>query len=299
MGLGVKRAVVGLLDRQGFRGLLAWGVNVLISLRGTRNLKVFHDNGLWFHTAGGVTFPGSPQFDQDPARIDELLGMEPRFLADAEDYWFHFITPTEGAFVLDVGAGQGEDVLALARAVGARGRVLAVEAYPSTFKALAEFSSRNALTNVVPIHVALGMDERQISFQESVNWVENAIIDATAGATSVRCTTITSICGEYGITGIDYIKMNIEGAEREALKGMTEIIGKVAAICVSCHDFRADRGDGEQFRSKGFVIGFLEDNGFDLFCRDDPRPYVRDQVFGVNRSAQLGRAPRFRWNSAH
>jgi len=81
---------------------------------------------------------------------------------------------------------------------------------------------------------------------------------------------------------IAFLKMNIEGAEREALLGMGPSLRRVEQICVACHDFRADLGHGEQFRTRIFVQEFLVKHGFTLRSRpDDPRSYVRDHVFGL------------------
>lgn len=293
MGLGIKRGGFWLLDRPGLRGVLAFCVNATAAMRGRSDFRTFYESGRWFHTATGMTFPGGPRFDYDPARMAELLGVERKFVDDAEDYWLKFISLTAGAVVVDVGAGQGEDVLAFSRATGRDGKVIAIEAFPATYVALDEFCRRNDLKNVVPLNIALGQDERKISFNESLNWVENAVVDATGDSFSVRSTTLSTVCKEQHMSAIDYLKMNIEGAEIDALQGMADVIERVGAICVSCHDFRAERGDGARFRTKEFVVGFLRHHGFDLHFRDDARPYVRDQVFGVNRAAQLGRAPRF------
>ena len=75
--------------------------------------------------------------------------------------------------------------------------------------------------------------------------------------------------------------MNIEGAEQDAIAGMAATIGKVRSICVACHDFRAERGDGEQYRTREKIIGFLTSHGFTVAGRrDDRRPFVRDHVYG-------------------
>ena len=75
--------------------------------------------------------------------------------------------------------------------------------------------------------------------------------------------------------------MNIEGAERYAL-GMESVLPHTRQICVACHDFRCEGGDGEQFRTRTFVEQFLVKRGFTVTSRpDDPRDYVRDHVFGL------------------
>jgi hypothetical protein len=96
---------------------------------------------------------------------------------------------------------------------------------------------------------------------------------------NVPAGTLDRICHERGLERIALVKINIEGAERSALEGMTTVISRVRNICVACHDFKADRGEGEFFRTREFVEGFLRERGFALERRtDDPRGYVRDHV---------------------
>ena len=76
--------------------------------------------------------------------------------------------------------------------------------------------------------------------------------------------------------------MNIEGAEAKALEEMQRSFGIIRALCISCHDFRANQGDGEQFRTKALVQAAVNSAGFRTISRDeDPLPYVADQVNAV------------------
>jgi FkbM family methyltransferase len=285
MGFGLKRRLVSTLDRPGGRAILAAAVNRLARLRGFKDIKIFYEGRRWFHRVGERTFPGHRHFTQWPYNFAAFASQESRYLNDANDYWMAFFTPPKNGVVIDVGAGEGEDVLAFSRAIGSQGRVIAIEAFPTTFEVLREFCLRNGLTNTITLQAALGDRSGTITFQESTHWVENAIdMEGGSGGVDVRCATLGEICAELNIAEIDYLKMNIEGAEVQALKGMVDVLPRIKAICVSCHDFRADRGDGEQFRTRDFVVPFLRSHGFALKFRDDPRPYVRDQVFGTHIS---------------
>ena len=107
---------------------------------------------------------------------------------------------------------------------------------------------------------------------------------AVEGASSnirVASRTLDQICSELlDISHIDFLKMNIEGAERYALVGMESIIASTKAICIACHDFLADRGLGEHYRTKQFVEEFLVDHGFrTVSYPEDPRDFVRRHVF--------------------
>jgi hypothetical protein len=84
------------------------------------------------------------------------------------------------------------------------------------------------------------------------------------------------------IRRVDFLKMNIEGAEAKAPEGMQRSFGIIRALCISCHDFRANQGDGEQFRTKALVQAAVKAAGFRTISRDkDPLPYVADQVNAV------------------
>jgi hypothetical protein len=88
---------------------------------------------------------------------------------------------------------------------------------------------------------------------------------------------------EHGIERIDFLKMNIEGAERRALPGCEEALRRARFVCIAAHDFRADRGEGDAFRTLDFVKQFVSGAGFEIVMRDDPRYYVPYHVHGVRR----------------
>src|SRR5262249_54447708 len=84
------------------------------------------------------------------------------------------------------------------------------------------------------------------------------------------------------------LKMNIEGAERFALPGCREALSRTRNVTVAAHDFRAARGEGEEFRTLAFVREFLHDCGFRTVTRDDdPRYYVPFHVHGVRHPSSL------------
>ncbi|MEO6580148.1 MAG: hypothetical protein ABIN83_03225, partial [Sphingomicrobium sp.] len=79
--------------------------------------------------------------------------------------------------------------------------------------------------------------------------------------------------------------MNIEGAERGALAGLQLHADKIRHVAISCHDFVADAGGGNQFRTKKFVRNRLVELGFAIQEHTDAKTtWGMDVVFG-NRSA--------------
>ena len=78
------------------------------------------------------------------------------------------------------------------------------------------------------------------------------------------------------------LKINIEGAEATALQGASTLLEATDAVTISCHDFRADRGDGEQFRTRAEVRRILQGAGFELRSGVVEHPaWHRDTVYGI------------------
>ncbi len=281
--MSLKKFMIRLLDRPGGRFILAAVSTRLARMRGGRDIDVFYEDGLWVHRVGPHYFPDGRRYEYRSSSYAKWSGQAERYLAKARDYWLRFYRPQPGDVVIDVGAGRGEDTMAFSQVVGDTGRVLAIEAHPQSFELLQDFCRRNGLRNVTPLHVAVMDRPGRVRMSQSGQWYDAAITlgDDPSGI-EVRGASLDEICQEAGFSGISFVKMNIEGAERHALEGMQSVLKQLKAICVACHDFRADRGDGEEFRTRAFVERVLTEHGFRLASRpEDRRAFVRDHVFGL------------------
>lgn len=137
------------------------------------------------------------------------------------------VLPADGVFV-DIGANIGVYALFAATHMNSRGRVVALEPYPPVhdrfcFNAEATRAGRvrwPQLT-ILPIGVA----DQETSFELNLNpdnLGENSIVkDAAAGAggssVTVLCKPLLAIVEELALTHIDFLKIDIEGAEDMAL----------------------------------------------------------------------------------
>lgn len=217
-----------------------------------------------------------------------------KFLRDARDYWFHVYKPRPGDVIVDIGAGRGEDVYAFSLAVGEQGRVWAIEAHPENFRRLTEFCQAQGLANVTCLNLACMDRPGRLEVETLAVWESNYVREGPPSPTSfpVEAITFDALCRRHGITRIDFLKMNIEGAERTALPGCRLALQRATHCCIAAHDFRAARGEGERFRTLAFVREFLAGSGFDLVTRDgDPRYYVPYHVHGVRRARLSGGSP--------
>jgi len=207
------------------------------------------------------------------SRMDEL--------AKVNFLWGY--TPKVGDVVIDVGAGVGEEALTFSRAVGKHGKVICIEAHPRTFRCLEKLVQYNRLENVLAIHQAVAEPSCEtVTIENSDDYLGNR--SGTAKGTSVPATTIDAIYQQLGLGKIHFLKINIEGAERFAIQGMTKTLRQTEVLCVSCHDFLAEAGGDDSLRTKSAVQQFLQQSGLKIVEREDPelRPYVRDQVWAYS-----------------
>lgn len=194
------------------------------------------------------------------------------------DNWAWDYRPKAGDTVVDVGAGIGEETVIFSRLVGPSGRVVAIEAHPDTFACLRETVRRSGLANVTALQCAVADGDGELSIATADCHVASSVVEG--GGTRVTARSLDSLTRELGLGEIAFLKMNIEGAERLALAGMAEVLPKVRSACISCHDFIADLGGSDEFRTREAVRPALEAAGFRIRTRpDDPQSWVRDYLY--------------------
>jgi FkbM family methyltransferase len=188
--------------------------------------------------------------------------------------------PKEGDVVVDVGAGVGEELMILSRSVGESGRVFAIEAHPKTFRALSYNNSQNKLTNTVLLNVAVSHAVGSVLIEDLSDSLANKLMTtSTNNSIRVDAITIEKLADAYDLTKINYLKVNIEGAEQLLIKGIGEAIHKIENIAISCHDFRYRNEGDEFFKTKAIVLQFLKEHNFDCIIRNTGNPLLDDYVY--------------------
>jgi FkbM family methyltransferase len=261
-----------LLDQRGVRSVLG-PVSSSLARHHKKGVKrIFHDDGVWIHeTETGYFAYHQPFLRLDPRGLDE----------SARENFFWKYWPQAGDVVMDIGAGVGEETLSFSRAVGPLGKVICVEAHPRTYRCLEKLVQYNALTNVICVHRAVADTPGATAMiADSVTYVGNRL--SSVKGNLVQATTLDALHRELSLGRIHFLKMNIEGSERLAIRGMSEFLKQTEVLCVSCHDFLAERNGDNSLRTKNEVRRFLEENGIKIFERADGTPCVRDQVWGIN-----------------
>lgn len=126
-----------------------------------------------------------------------------------------------GETVIDCGAYIGEFTLYAAKAVGPTGRVVAFEPDPAIYKRLAANIALNGIGNVTLLNKGVWSSPGSLKFVgDSVKGYSFMAAENDATAIDVPVVSLDEELGRLGVTKVDFIKMDVEGAELEAIKGM-------------------------------------------------------------------------------
>ena len=146
-----------------------------------------------------------------------------------------------GDVCIDAGANQGMYALAFASQVDRLGRVLAIEPMPYAQEIIKENAQLNNFHNIEVIPKVLSDVEKDYVLDFSKGVASASIIRDFGGISTlnVQSTTIDKIVELYNLHKIDFIKMDIEGAELSALMGAEcSLIRFRPAISLECQTKR-------------------------------------------------------------
>jgi FkbM family methyltransferase len=169
--------------------------------------------------------------------------------------FFNKYLPSLGDVIVDIGSGVGAEISMMSRMVGDGGVVYAIEADPSLYRKNLKVVELLGLSNVVCLNVAITDFDGYVNlniFSEDGN--DSTIYGSGENSVRVESRSIDSLFLEHGISSVDYIKINIEGAEKQALMGCINSFASIKNWCVSCHDFIG-------FKTKNFVVNFFNNKG--------------------------------------
>jgi FkbM family methyltransferase len=196
-----------------------------------------------------------------------------------------------GAVCVDAGANWGYFTLVAAAAVGAAGRVIALEPDPRMRDALEENVDLNGFVQVATLAVAAASHEgrgRLAGYADSsANRGVSRLADANASGPvfDVRCATIDDLTAD--VRRVDLLKIDVEGAEYDVLRGMRDGLAssRYGAIVLELHP--------ELLRARGVspaaCIDLLRDAGYEGWTIDvSPRTYRRARDPRVRCDELLG-----------
>lgn len=135
-----------------------------------------------------------------------------------------------GMTVLDIGAHHGFYTLLASLRVGPRGRVVAFEPSPRERRLLWQHLRLNRCRNVSVESFALGSQPTEAELflvegrETGCNSLRPPSVNELTRAIRVPVQTLDNFLRQGGIGHVDFIKMDVEGAELEVLRGATELL---------------------------------------------------------------------------
>ncbi len=189
-----------------------------------------------------------------------------------------------GAVMFDVGAHIGYFSLKGAARVGRMGRVISFEPNPQTLLELRSNVAASGVENIVTVEPIAASDRDQpltLYASTGVNTGGSSLSKENAGAFdeapkgySVRGRPIDDVVAELGLTRVDAVKVDVEGAEVSVLKGMAKTLAKFHPKVVIEVDERQLAGFGTKpadievvLRGAGYNHSKkVDDNDWEWYC---------------------------------
>lgn len=228
--------------------LLAFRRSSVIELR-------FGSTAFKFHYWHGKRHGGGRGLYLFRERIEDLMRFGDQFLR-------------RGDVAIDGGANQGMYATAFANYVGPEGRVIAFEPMPYAAELTEANLALNGLANCTVIAAALSDRPGRAELDLTRGVGSASIVTDYGGASRLEVPTVTidDTLAELGVDRIDFIKLDIEGAELKALEGARKTIARSRPVI--CLEIAAASGTGAEnaahyhllelgYRAHHFVRGRL------------------------------------------
>ena len=174
-----------------------------------------------------------------------------------------------GVTVLDVGAHHGLYTLLASKRVGKRGQVFSFEPSPRDRRALRLHIILNWCWNVVAQRCALGNENGHAELfvvqgsQTACNSLRPPIVESGTARVRVQIIRLDDWVAEQKIGTVDFIKLDVEGAEMAVLEGATKLLERKPrpVILAEVQDLRTEPWG---YKAKEILI-HLDARGFKWF----------------------------------
>jgi FkbM family methyltransferase len=161
-----------------------------------------------------------------------------------------------GEVVLDAGANIGVFTVLAARSVGPEGFVMAVEPHTANATRLIENCRLNNLSNVAVIQQALwSASGHRLTFKGEgcLGKLVPPKEDAKIGRKTVETMSADDLLDRFGLSKIDKVKMDVEGAELEVLEASHDLYAATDMV-LEIHSEESVQRIVDLLSSKGFSL---------------------------------------------
>ena len=250
----ILRFLLRIVSTQLFNLKLIYLSEFFSSLRATillgKFVKVKYDGQDWIYTWDNSAAVSSNCFYNPCMNNSDL------------DLFFFNYSPKEGDIVINVGVANGSEIPEFSKLVGNKGKVFAIEADPNCCRRLKKLKNILSLKNLTILETAVGETNKKIKFYQDKDEINNRILDDDEDCKNfieIEQLTFDKILNSQKLNTIDFVKVNIEGAEMNLLKSLNISNCDILNWCIGCHDFL-----GEKFRTYDNVYVWLKENNYQV-----------------------------------
>lgn len=165
-------------------------------------------------------------------------------MSSHEDEILQHFTPKEGDIVVDIGAAFGFYTILASQMVGQKGRVIAIEPQPESFQMLNSNIKLNKLSNVKTLNYAVYSNETKLKLYNTYSVLPERAVKNTSEYSEIKANTLDNLLFQIGnIDEVNWIKIDVEGAELEVLKGATNMLfkSKDLTILIEVHNLENNK----------------------------------------------------------
>lgn len=163
--------------------------------------------------------------------------------------------------IIDAGANIGLTTLYL-KSKYPKAKVILLEPENSIFERMKTNLEINQLTDVIPIQCGLWYEETTLqidrSFRDNEDWSVKLTKHSEGNVANIKCKTLSQIKKEFEIDVIDFLKIDIEGAEKEVFlmdEGIKTWLPSIKIVALEIHDETNARHEIETvMKNSGFSI---------------------------------------------
>jgi FkbM family methyltransferase len=143
-----------------------------------------------------------------------------------EDDIVQRFSPKMGDIVIDVGAAFGFYTILAARMIGQQGKVVAIEPQPDSFEMLNRNIKLNKLANIIPLNYAISSARTTLKLYDSYSTIQERSGQSSQSYIEVSADTLDNLLRRLDIDEVNWIKVDVEGAELEVLRGSVGILSR-------------------------------------------------------------------------
>lgn len=221
----------------------------LLRIKKNLSINLFLFYHLFFEKSNSrnVKFRGYKIFVQD------FLSFYYEVVYIFRDKIYDFNSIKKNPFIIDGGACIGTSILYFKKKYPAS-KIIAFEPSVDVFEILSKNINNNKLENIELLNYGLYNVNSELSF--SKNSIDSGKVDV-AGSEKVRVIKLSDYINEE----VDFLKLNIEGAEFEVLKELDES-GKIKKINQMCFEWHSFSGQAQNLDE---ILSILKNNNFKYY----------------------------------